>query len=281
VEKLFKISGSSTKDYIRPTRGSFGMKPEHIFKDKKQTIKNKLLKVMKYMGSKNRIAKEILPIMLKERGQRIWVEPFVGGANMIDKVPGEKIGADNQKYIISLFKALQNNWQPPKEVTEEYFHLVKNNKDKYQKELVGYLGTQLTFGCEWWGSFRRDNTGKRNYGTEAYNNVMRQQPNIKDIEFICSDYRDLEIPNGSLIYCDPPYRGVRKYVGNDKFDSDIFWEVCRNWSKQGHIVFVSEYTAPSDFECIWSKEISASANNSIKKGQGLKAVEKLFKFSPR
>jgi DNA adenine methylase len=41
---------------------------------------------MKYMGSKNRIAKYILPIMLKERGQRIWVEPFVGGANMIDKV---------------------------------------------------------------------------------------------------------------------------------------------------------------------------------------------------
>lgn len=41
---------------------------------------------MKYMGSKNRLAKEIMPIMLKERGQRTWVEPFVGGGNMIDKV---------------------------------------------------------------------------------------------------------------------------------------------------------------------------------------------------
>ena len=40
---------------------------------------------MKYMGSKNRIAKEILPIMLKERGQRTWVEPFVGGGNMISE----------------------------------------------------------------------------------------------------------------------------------------------------------------------------------------------------
>ena len=29
-----------------------------------------------------------------------------------------------------------------------------------------------------------------------------------------------------------------------------------------------------------SKQISASANNSTKNGQGLKAVEKLFKFSP-
>lgn len=42
------------------------------------------------MGSKNRIAKHLLPIMLKEaekHGITKWVEPFVGGANMIDKVP--------------------------------------------------------------------------------------------------------------------------------------------------------------------------------------------------
>jgi len=235
---------------------------------------------MKYMGSKNRIAKEILPIMLKERGQRNWVEPFVGGANVIDKVNGNRIGNDNQEYVISLYKALQSGWKPPIEVGSDLFFEVENNKEKYPKELVGYLGTQLTFGCEWWGSFRRDNTGKRKYDLEAYNNVMKQQPNLIGIDFVFGDYRDLVIQNNSLIYCDPPYRGVRKYVGNDKFDSDTFWEVCRNWSKQGHIVFVSEYTAPDDFECVWSKEISASANNSIKNGQSLKAVEKLFKFSP-
>jgi DNA adenine methylase len=230
------------------------------------------------MGSKNRIAKEILPIMLKERGERTWVEPFVGGANIIDKVQGNRIGGDNQEYVIALYKALQKGWKPPKEVNKEYFFEVEKNKHKYSKELVGYLGTQLTFGCEWWGSFRRDNTGKRKYDFEAYNNIMKQQPNLIGVEFIFSDYRDLEIPKNSLIYCDPPYKGVRKYVGNDKFDSDTFWEVARNWSKKGHIVFVSEYDAPDDFQCIWSKEISNNANNSIKKGQGLKAVEKLFKY---
>lgn len=216
--------------------------------------------------------------MLKERGQRTWVEPFVGGANMIDKVDGTRIGNDNQQYVIALYKALQSGWKPPMEVSSDFFFEVENNKDNFPKELVGYLGTQLTFGCEWWGSFRRDNTGKRKYDLEAYNNVMKQQPNLIGVEFNCGDYRDLQIPNNSLIYCDPPYRGVRKYVGNDKFDSDLFWEVCRNWSKQGHIVFISEYEAPIDFECVWSKEISASANNSIKTGQGLKAVEKLFKL---
>lgn len=233
---------------------------------------------MKYMGSKNRIAKEILPIMLKERGQRTWVEPFVGGANVIDKVDGIRIGNDNQRYVIALYKSLQVGWKPPIEVTSDFFFEVKSNSDKYPDELVGYLGTQLTFGCEWWGSFRRDNIGKRKYDLEAYNNVMNQQPNLIGVEFNCGDYRDLLIPERSFIYCDPPYRGVRKYVGNVKFDSDIFWQWCRDRSMEGHIVYVSEYSAPDDFECIWSKEISASVNNSIKSGRGLKAVEKLFRI---
>ena len=218
--------------------------------------------------------------MLEKRENRTWVEPFVGGANVIDKVDGNRIGSDNQEYVIALYKALQDGYIPPKEVTSDFFFEVENNKDRYPKELIGYLGTQLTFGCEWWGSFRRDNTGKRKYDLEAYNNVMKQQPNLIGVEFICCDYRDLEIPKNSLIYCDPPYGGVRKYVGNVKFDSDIFWQWCREKTNEGHIVFISEYDAPTDFECVWSKEISASANNSIKTGQGLKAVEKLFKFSP-
>lgn len=35
---------------------------------------------MKYMGSKRKLVKEILPIMLKQRKpNQCWVEPFVGG----------------------------------------------------------------------------------------------------------------------------------------------------------------------------------------------------------
>jgi len=48
---------------------------------------------MKYMGSKSRHAKEILSIILKERKPDQWyVEPFVGGANVIDKVDGKRLG---------------------------------------------------------------------------------------------------------------------------------------------------------------------------------------------
>lgn len=49
---------------------------------------------MKYMGSKARIAKHILPVMLAYRkdDDQLWVEPFVGGGNIIDKVGGNRLG---------------------------------------------------------------------------------------------------------------------------------------------------------------------------------------------
>lgn len=62
---------------------------------------------MKYMGSKARIAKHILPIILKDRKEDQWyVEPFVGGANMIDKVDGNRIGSDLNKPLVACLDAL-------------------------------------------------------------------------------------------------------------------------------------------------------------------------------
>ena len=55
------------------------------------------------------------------------------------------------------------------------------------------------------------------------------------------------------------------------------WNWCREKAKQGHTIFVSEYNAPVDFECVWMQEVSSNLTN---KDKGKKAVEKLFKFSP-
>ena len=42
---------------------------------------------MVYMGSKNRIAKELIPYLTAELTEGIYyVEPFEGGCNMIDKI---------------------------------------------------------------------------------------------------------------------------------------------------------------------------------------------------
>ena len=234
---------------------------------------------MKYMGSKNRIAKYILPIMLEEankKGITTWVEPFVGGGNMIDKVPSNfiRIGNDINEYIYSLLISLRDGWVPPMHINESMYNDIKNNKHKYEKQLVGYVGSQLTFGSTWFGTYRRDKVGKRDYNSEAVRNVISQSDRLCGIEFCNVNYLDLQIPNNSLIYCDPPYRGTFGYERGVSFNHGEFWEWCRDMSRKGHAVFISEYNAPEDFKCIWSMELKQVINNNSSKTT--KPTEKLF-----
>jgi len=228
---------------------------------------------MKYMGSKNRIAKHLLPIMLENRNGRTWVEPFVGGANMIDKVDGKRIGADLNVCIVSLLNQMsKQNFKAP-DINEEKYKHIKEHKSQYPLYTVGYAATQLSYGGKWFGGYRRDKIGVRDYCKEAQNNVNKQSKNLKGVEFIHSSYQDLEIPPNSLIYCDPPYKGTTGY--KDKFNHSDFWEWCRTKTKEGHQVFVSEYNAPSDFKSIYSKEV----NSSLTKDTGSKkANEQLFVY---
>ena len=229
------------------------------------------------MGSKNRIAKEILPIMLNEREERVWVEPFVGGANMIDKVQGQRIGADINPYLIDALIAIRDSVDDlPKnnhDFTEsDYKQLRKNDDYKYK----GYAGFAFSYGGKWLGGWSRtDKTSikQRDYVAESYRNAVNQSPLLQGIELITKNYLDLEIPENSLIYCDPPYEGVTKY--KDDFNHSEFWQWCRNMASKGHIVFVSEYKAPDDFECVWEKEIVSSLTQDT---GSKKAVEKLFKI---
>jgi len=110
------------------------------------------------MGSKRRIAKDILPIILKNRmPEQFYVEPFCGGCNMIELVEGKRIANDYNEYVAEMWNALINrNWQPPTEITEEQYNDIKANKEQYPKELVGFTGIAVTFGSTWFGTYARN-----------------------------------------------------------------------------------------------------------------------------
>lgn len=227
------------------------------------------------MGSKNRHAKELLPIILKDRKENQWyIEPFCGGCNMIDKVSGNRMANDIHYYLIELFKSLQNGYIPPQSLSLEEYNDVRLNKDKYPPELVGFVGIPCSYAAKWFGGYCRGFTNKgvpRNYIMEAWNNVMNQVPNLKGIEFHNKNYWELEIPDNSIIYCDPPYAGTTKY--KDGFDHDKFWKWTEEMGRIGHKVFVSEYNAPDNWVSIWEKQVF----NSLTKETGSKVgVEKLF-----
>ena len=106
---------------------------------------------MVYMGSKNRIAKDLLPIITKYLTKDRWyVEPFCGGCNMIDKVKHDKrIANDYNKYLIALFKALQDGIELPNQITKEMFAEARDNfhgkKETMTLYLIGWIGFMAGF----------------------------------------------------------------------------------------------------------------------------------------
>ena len=239
---------------------------------------------MKYMGSKNRYAKFLLPIILKsaKKGQ-CYVEPFAGGMNMIDKVDMTcRVAHDTNTYLITMFEQLvYHDWKPPISVTEKEYNELKqlalesSVTDPKIIALIGYVGFN-SYGGKFFRGYRRDKEGKRDYWKEHYNNIMKQIPSLMGTLFFNLSYDELEIPEKSIIYCDPPYQGTEKYKKNNiyvGFDYDKFWQWVRDKKSQGNKIYVSEYTAPKDFKVVWQKEVS---NNLTTTSTDKKAVEKLF-----
>ena len=89
------------------------------------------------------------------------------------------------------------------------------------------------------------------------------------------DYRDVPLPDGCVVYCDPPYGGTKEYAGI-KFDSNAFWDYMREIS-QNHLVFISELNAPDDFIPIWEKKVTRTLD--VNKNNMFKSTEKIFVFN--
>lgn len=230
---------------------------------------------MQYLGSKRRVAKDINAIMQPYyNNYDYYIEPFVGGGNMIKSVTHKKrTGYDINKYIIGYFNALKDGWLPPQSVTEEEYGHIRSNKDEYPLELVGFVGVCCAFGCKWFRGYAR-NKECYNYALTGYNHAVKHDiPNIKDIDFVHVCYRDIKPEGKSIIYCDPPYKDTARY-GSIKFNHDDFYQWLIDISNQGHKVFISEYSMPEDFECIWSKEITCHVDAKNKRVNT--KTEKLF-----
>lgn len=235
---------------------------------------------MKYMGSKARFTKEILPIILKDRKHEQWyVEPFAGGMNAICEVVGNRLANDIHYYLIQMWCELVDGWVP-KKITKEEYNEVRTDPSKYPAYFVGWVGFNCSYSGKWFGGFAGETKTKigtiRDYQAEAINNVKKQVEKMKGVVFQNKSYCELELPPDSLVYCDPPYEGTTKY--KDSFNHTEFWNWCREKAKQGHTVFVSEYNAPTDFECIWQKEAKSSLSANGKIGGNKVSVEKLFRY---
>ena len=241
---------------------------------------------MKYMGSKRRIVGDILPIML-DKEHSTFVDAFCGGCNVITHVPTNyrRIANDKNKYLIAMWKMLQLGAEFPHKIDRDLYNLAR---DCYHGKItsipdadVGWIGFMASFNGRFFdGGYSGHNIlekdGRtRDYISRTIENIERDVPLCGGVEFHAGSYDELEIPDNSIVYCDIPYKDTKQYGDCRHFDYDKFYAWCIEMASKGHKVFVSEYQMPSEFRCVWEKEITNSMHQTITK----KATERLFTLS--
>lgn len=145
---------------------------------------------------------------------------------------------------------------PDKIISREEYNYIRDHKSEYPDWYVGYIGFIYSFGAKFLDSYSGESKG-RNYPQEKARNLYRQLPLLKDIKFIQQDYLEINT-KGSVVYCDPPYKDYKtSKIYNNNFNTEKFFEWCREQSKYNHI-FISESVLPEDFEIVWQDKKAIS-----------------------
>jgi len=234
----------------------------------------------RYHGGKQRVGKEIAKVIsekVKETDREIngYCEPFAGMLGVYQHIPkyfGERQmmyrAGDTNESVIKMWQAAQTGWVPPNSCSEKNYNQLKNDETSSAEK--GYFGHQFSFG----GGYFMGYTGKYKGGQTSFktisNKICKIAGDLHEVEFTSGTYNQFSDLENYIIYCDPPYANTRcKYA--DKFDNDSFWEWVREMSKT-NVVFVSEYSAPEDFECVYeNKKKIQTSSKKVSSG-----CEKLF-----
>ena len=101
-------------------------------------------------------------------------------------------------------------------------------------------------------------------------NALQDIPNKDRFTFYKRSYDEVPIPENSVVYVDPPYRGTKEYVAGG-FDFDKFDKWVKDNPNQ---VFISEYNMPD-----WAQVVDEIPKRQLMKadGEATYATEKLFK----
>ena len=237
------------------------------------------------MGSKSRIAKHIVPIIqhyIDHSGAAEYIEPFVGGANVIDKIDApSRSGNDINPYLIALLSFMQRGGTLPDGISYEEYSAVRADKARFPAWFVGCAGFLASYNGRFFdggyaGIVHTKAGTVRDYYAEARRNLIEQAQRLESIEFACKDYRMYSGQStfkNCVIYCDPPYKGTKQYTNSGRFNYGEFWETMRQWS-ESNVVLVSEYNAPDDFTCIWEQPIFRTVDNTKR----VPTMERMFLY---
>lgn len=223
---------------------------------------------MKYLGGKYKLGKAIGKIINSHLcNTKDFYEPFVGGFNIIPHIytSGGIYASDTHRPLIAMYKALQDGWLPPNEVSEVEYELAKRLPDSDPNK--AFIGFACSFGAKYFGGYAR---GKgRGYALEGADLTAKKLFHIKRVHFKAIEYNYIK-PSGAVIYCDPTYAGTTGY--GTTFSTNAFWSWAQD-AARNNIVLVSEYNCPIKHEVLFEKKQSGS----VRKKEHNYGIERLFR----
>jgi DNA adenine methylase len=234
---------------------------------------------MKYQGGKARPGKAIAELLRGglKAGTGYYVEPFLGAAGVARHVAPHAVQmalSDVQEDLIYMWQALAGGWDPPSEMTEERYYMLRGMRPCPERAFAGF---GCSFSGKWWGGYARDRVGTRNFAAEARRGLLKITADIQRcprVSFRNQPYSDASVLLGDVVYCDPPYAGTLGYKGAPAFDHERFWDWATRLVDETHaFVFVSEFNAPPGWVPVWGKARDASMHGDPTKNA---ATDQLF-----
>jgi DNA adenine methylase len=222
---------------------------------------------LSYLGGKWNCGKTLAKMIEahRESGQT-YIEPFVGGANVLWRISGKRVASDAHELLIDFWQAVQAGWYPdPARPTKaEYDELSARYKKetdfshltREERAQIVWTGYAASYMGAWFNGFQAATGGA---GTKFFD---QQIPCIDGVDFRHDPYTAYSRRRGCLIYCDPPYRPVEESKtvrGYDavtaqqgEFDFDAFWDWAARVARC-NTVLVSERVLP-EAKYVASKE---------------------------
>lgn len=222
---------------------------------------------MVYLGGKHHQSDayvKVIKQIAKQTGATIYVEPFVGGFNVPTRMAQrgspfkEHHLSDLMRDTIELHRvvAFQGFWPIPVDEAT-YKRLREERPDTLETYAAGLL---QSFGGKRWGGFvafdqEHKTKGMLPYFVRRTHSLMRDGRALRDLQGVTLNvcpYDKVIIPDGAIVYCDPPYAGATGYQTGENFDTVAFWAWANALSKRC-TVLVSEFTVPNDWDIVHTR----------------------------
>lgn len=212
---------------------------------------------LKWIGNKQRFAKNIASIFPKEYGQ--YIEPFVGsGAVLGTMAPKNGLAGDALKPLIDLWKLLQED---PERLYEHYkkcwISYQEDPKATYTQVLESFNKNQnpldfafISRSC-YGGVIRFTKQGKMSTPIGPHNPISPEsfkermvlwRERILNTNFVHATFEETmaKAKKGDIVYCDPPYLDSQTILyGAQGFKLTDLWKAIEKCKTRGALVALS------------------------------------------